>query len=125
MVSLATVVFPTASNRSTGWPASSPVAGLVVVVDGGGVGSATIRPASGRGTMVPGFGLGVCGSGCVCAAAVPQIRAAREIARSRVIFLKRSLAVGRPGLGKVTGQNTTSARRILAQVEPAAEAAAI
>ena len=58
MVSLATVVLPTASKRSTRWPVSSPVAEGVAGAGRAAGGSVTIRPESGRGMIVPGFGFG-------------------------------------------------------------------
>src|SRR6266852_6647911 len=100
MVSLATEVLPTASNRSIAWPARAPVAGMVVAGVGSGVGSEMIRPESGRGTMVPGFGLaGVWGTGWVCATAEPLSRS--TMARNRVIG-NDALRFDERAAGKVT-----------------------
>src|SRR5436190_24169297 len=110
MVSLATVVFPEASNRWIGWPTRLPAAAGVVGLGGwvGGVGSERMRPESGRGMIVPGFGFG-CGCWSVWARAVPLMAAGRAIARNRVIkggYLRLDLR----GRGKGTRHNTTGAQ---------------
>src|SRR5437763_7960283 len=95
MVSLATVVLPTASKRSMRWPVCLPGAGVV----GGGAGfsPSVMPPAFGRSMIWPGFGFCGCGWGGAldCASALVASIAAAMQKRSRFIGRRKLLAVRR------------------------------